>query len=204
VTVAFVLEEDGGNPSTDVNLLKSLTSPVVKQVATIVEGANIPITPATALDPTLATKPLLELKATAEKIQGPEITGPIIGDIIKRFLAAAGDPNDFIGVATTAFVPSTGDLLRTLEKVGVTPKTLGLLGEGEGDGNQAWTNYVPWREPIQIPYTGKAGEGYIAGEVWYGFITDRWVDDWMVVESSFPWQGRVKYWLKATASMRSS
>lgn len=203
VTVAFVLEEDGGSPSTDVSLLKSLTDPVVSQVATIVEGANIPITPMTALDPSLATTPLLELKKTAEKIQGPEITGSIIGEVVKRFFEATGDPNDFIGVATTAFIPSTGELLGALQKVGVTPESLNLLGEGKGDGNQAWTNYQPWRAPIQIPYTGDAGKGYIAGEVWFGFITDRWVEDWMVVESEFPWQGRVKYWLKATASMRS-
>ena len=200
VTVAFVLEEDGGNTATDVQVLKSLTDPVVKQVATIVEGANIPITPMTVLDPSLATKPLLKLVETAKKIDAPSITNLIIIQLLQRFVDAGGDPNDVIGVATTAFIPSTGQLLTALQKVGITPSTLQLLGPGQGDGNQEWTNYQTWRYPLTIPVLG---DGYIAGEVWYGFLTDRWVEDWMYVESAFPWQGRVKYWLKATASMRA-
>ena len=200
VTVAFVLEEDGGKPAKDVELLKSLTDPVVKQVATIVEGANIPITPVTVLDPALATKPLLALVDTAKKIDAPSITNVIIIQLLQRFVEAGGDPNDVIGVATTAFIPSTGQLLSALQKYGITPSTLNLLSAGQGDGNQEWTNYQTWRYPFSIPVLG---DGYIAGEVWYGFLTDRWVEDWMYVESGLPWQGRVKYWLKATASMRS-
>ena len=200
VTVAFVLEKDAGNPAKDVQVLKSLTDPVVRQVATIVEGANIPVTPMTVMDPSLATKPLQKLVDTAKKIDAPSITSDIIVQMVQRFVEAAGDPNDVIGVATTAFIPSTGQLLTTLQKVGITPSTLQLLGPGQGDGNQEWTNYQTWRYPFTIPVLG---DGYIAGEVWFGFLTDRWVDDWMYVESEFPWQGRVKYWLKATASMRA-
>jgi hypothetical protein len=199
VTVAFVFEADRGDHAQDVRILKSLTDPIVKQVARIVEGAKIPLGVQTAIDPAKTTKPLEDLANTAAKINAPEITSEMIFSLLNRFVAASGDPNDVIGVATTAFIPSTGALLSTLERVGITPSTIGLLNAGQGDGNQAWTNYKTWNYPFDVPVLGR---GSINGEVWYGFLTDRWVDDWMYVESEFPWQTRVKYWLKATASMR--
>lgn len=199
VTVAFVFEADRGDRAQDVRILKSLTDPIVKQVARIVEGAKIPLGVQTAIDPAKTTKPLKDLANTAAKINAPEITSEVIFSLLGRVVAASGDPNDVIGVATTAFVPSTGALLSTLERVGITPSTIGLLNAGQGDGNQAWTNYKTWNYPFDVPVLGR---GSINGEVWYGFLTDRWVDDWMVVESSLPWQTRVKYWLKVTASMR--
>ena len=203
VTVAFVFEKDNGDTAADVRVLKSLTDPVVRQVATIVEGAKIPLSVNTIANQKPTIDALLDLLATAKKIQAPTITLDILTQLLQRFVTAYGDANDVVGVATTAFIPTSGQLIEVLERVGITPKTLKLLGQGEGDGNQAWTNYTTWREPIEIPYTGSVGKGFIAGEVWYGFLTDRWVDDWMYVESEFPWQTRVKYWLKATASMRS-
>ena len=203
VTVAFVFEKDNGDTAADVRVLKSLTDPVVRQVATIVEGAKIPLSVNTVANQQPTIDALNSLLSTAEKIQAPTITLDILIELLQRFVTAAGDANDVIGVATTAFIPTSGQLIEVLERVGITPKTLKLLGPGEGDGNQAWTNYKTWRKPIEIPYTGNIGKGFIAGEVWYGFLTDRWVDDWMYVESEFPWQTRVKYWLRATASMRS-
>ena len=203
VTVAFVLEKDNGDTAADVRVLKSLTDPVVRQVATIVEGAKIPLSVKTIADQKPTIDALLALLATAEKIQAPTITVDILIQLLQRFATALGDANDVIGVATSAFIPTSGQLIGLLERVGIKPQALGLFGEGEGDGNQAWTNYKTWRKPIEIPYTGNIGKGFIAGEVWYGFLTDRWVDDWMYVESEFPWQTRVKYWLKATASMRA-
>ena len=200
VTVAFVFEADRGDRAQDVRILKSLTDPIVKQVARIVEGAKIPLGVQAAIDPAKTTKPLEDLANTAAKINAPEITSEMIFSLLDRFVAASGDPNDVIGVATTAFIPSTGALLSTLERVGITPSTIGLLNAGQGDGNQAWTNYKTWNYPFDVPVLGR---GSINGEVWYGFLTDRWVEDWMVVESSLPWQTRVKYWLKVTASMRA-
>jgi hypothetical protein len=200
VTVAFVFEADAGDRAQDVRILKSLTDPIVKQVARIVEGAKIPLGVQTAIDPAKTTKPLKDLANTAAKINAPEITSEMIFSLLGRVVAASGDPNDVIGVATTAFIPSTGALLSTLERVGITPSTIGLLNAGQGDGNQAWTNYKTWNYPFDVPVLGR---GSINGEVWYGFLTDRWVEDWMVVESSLPWQTRVKYWLKVTASMRA-
>jgi hypothetical protein len=200
VTVAFVFEADAGDRAQDVRILKSLTDPIVKQVARIVEGAKIPLGVQTAIDPVKTTKPLKDLANTAAKINAPEITSEMIFSLLGRVVAASGDPNDVIGVATTAFIPSTGALLSTLERVGITPSTIGLLNAGQGDGNQAWTNYKTWNYPFDVPVLGR---GSINGEVWYGFLTDRWVEDWMVVESSLPWQTRVKYWLKVTASMRA-
>ena len=203
VTVAFVFEKDNGDTAADVRVLKSLTDPVVRQVATIVEGAKIPLSVSTVANQQPTIDALNELLSTAEKIQAPTITVDILIQLLQRFVTAYGDANDVIGVATTAFIPTSGQLIALLERVGITPQTLKLLGQGEGDGNQAWTNYKTWRKPIDIPYTGSIGKGFIAGEVWYGFLTDRWVDDWLYVESEFPWQSRVKYWLRATASMRS-
>ena len=203
VTVAFVFEKDNGDTAADVRVLKSLTDPVVRQVATIVEGAKIPLGVTTVANQKPTIDALNGLLSAAKKIQAPVITADILIQLLQRFVTAFGDANDVIGVATTAFIPTSGQLIGTLERVGITPKTVGLLGQGQGDGNQAWTNYETWDYPFAIPYTGKAGEGLIAGEVWYGFLTDRWVDDWMYVESEFPWQSRVKYWLKATASMRN-
>ena len=203
VTVAFVFEKDNGDTAADVRVLKSLTDPVVRQVARIVEGAKIPLSVTTVANQKPTIDALNGLLSAAKKIQAPAITVDILIQLLQRFVTAFGDANDVIGVATTAFIPTSGQLIGTLERVGITPKTVGLLGQGQGDGNQAWTNYETWNYPFAIPYTGKAGEGFIAGEVWYGFLTDRWVDDWMYVESEFPWQTRVKYWLKATASMRN-
>ncbi len=202
-TVAFVFEKDNGDTAADVRVLKSLTDPVVRQVATIVEGAKIPLSVSTVANQQPTIDALNELLSTAEKIQAPTITVDILIQLLQRFVTAYGDANDVVGVATTAFIPTSGQLIALLERVGITPQTLKLLGQGEGDGNQAWTNYKTWRKPIDIPYTGSIGKGFIAGEVWYGFLTDRWVDDWLYVESEFPWQSRVKYWLRATASMRS-
>lgn len=203
VTVAFVFEKDNGDTSADVRVLKSLTDPVVRQVATIVEGAKIPLSVKTVANQKPTIDALNGLLSAAKKIQAPTITVDILIQLLQRFVTAFGDANDVIGVATTAFIPTSGQLIGTLERVGITPQTVGLLGQGEGDGNQAWTGYQTWRQPIEIPYAGSLGRGFIAGEVWYGFLTDRWVDDWMYVESEFPWQTRVKYGLKATASMRS-
>lgn len=203
VTVAFVLEKDNGSTAADVQILRSLTDPIVRQIAAIVEGARIPLSTKTVANQQPTIDSLASLADTAGKIQAPAITEDIIVGLLKRFLTSAGDMNDVIGVATTAFIPTSGQLMALLESVGVTPQALGLLGKGDGDGNQAWTSYESWRLPIEVPYSGELGKGFIAGEVWYGFLSDRWVDDWMYVESEFPWQTRVKYWLKATASMRN-
>jgi len=205
VTVAFVLEKDNGDTSADVRILKSLTDPVVRQVAAIVEGAKIPLSVTTVANEKPTRDALDSLLSTAKQIKAPDITVDILIQLLQRFVSAFGDANDVIGVATTAFIPTSGQLIGLLERVGITPKTLGLLGQGEGDGNQAWTNYETWRYQIKAPIRSldKYDVGFIAGEVWYGFLTDRWVDDWMYVESEFPWQTRVKYWLRATASMRT-
>ena len=202
VTVAFVFEKDNGNTAADVRLLKSLTNPVVRQVATIVEGTKIPLSVQTVANQKPTIDALNSLVSTARKIKAPTITADIVLQLLQRFVNAAGDANDVIGVATTAFIPTSGQLVSTLERVGIKPQMLGLLGPGEGDGNQAWTRYETWNYPFEIPYTGGFAKGFLAGEVWYGLLTDRWVDDWMYVESEFPWQTRVKYWLKVTASMR--
>jgi hypothetical protein len=202
VTVAFVFDKDNGDTSADVRLLKSLTDPVVRQVATIVEGAKIPLSVQTVANQKPTIDALNSLVSTAKKIKAPTITLDILMQLLQRFVTAYGDANDVIGVATTAFIPTSGQLIGTLERVGIKPQMLGLFGQGEGDGNQAWTKYETWRYPFTIPYTGEFAKGFIAGEVWYGFLTDRWVDDWMYVESEFPWQTRVKYWLKVTAAMR--
>lgn len=203
VTVAFVFEKDNGDTAADVRILKSLTDPVVRQVATIVEGAKIPISIKTIADQKPTIDALKSLLATAENIQAPTITADILIQLLQRFASAYGDANDVIGVATTAFIPTSGQLIGLLERVGIKPQALGLFGDGEGDGNQAWTNHKTWNYPFQVPYTGSLARGFFAGEVWYGFLTDRWVDDWMVVESTLPWQTRVKYWLRVTASMRA-
>lgn len=202
VSVAFIFEGDSGSIANDLRILKGVTDPVVGSVSRIVEGARIPFSVKAVTDPGQMTAALDELVKTAKKVQIPGIGLNTILDVIGRFVGSGGDPNDVIGVATTAFVPVSQDMLDLLQRLGIGPKTLGLLGAGEGDGNQAWTQYATWREDFQIPYTGRLGEGYLAGEVWFGFITASWVDDWMFVESDLPWQGRVKYWLRLTAAMR--
>lgn len=203
VTLAFVFEGDAGRRATDVSVLNSLAGPVVRQVGDIVEGTKIPVSVRAVLDPKLTTDALDQLMKSLEKIKNPEITFAIVVDLIRRLLEAGGDPNDFIGVVATAFVPTTGELTKTLRSIGVTPTSIGLLDDRQGDGDQAWTNYLTFRKEHQFEIVGtNFGKGYVAGELWYGLLSDEWVEDWMAVESAFPWQDRVKYWLKLTASMR--
>jgi len=203
VTLAFVFEGDAGRRATDVSVLNSLAGPVVRQVGDIVEGTKIPVSVRAVLDPKLTTDALDQLMKSLEKIKNPEITFAIVVDLIRRLLEAGGDPNDFIGVVATAFVPTTGELTKTLRSIGVTPASIGLLDDRQGDGDQAWTNYLTFRKEHQFEIVGtNFGMGYVAGELWYGLLSDEWVEDWMAVESAFPWQDRVKYWLKLTASMR--
>jgi hypothetical protein len=203
VTLAFVFEGDKGNRATDVSILNALAGPVVQQVGDIIEGTKIPVSARAAMDPKLTTDALDKLMKSLEEIKNPEITFETIVETIKRVLEAAGDPNDFIGVVATAFVPTTGELTKTLRNLGVTPKSIGLLDDGQGDGDQAWTNYRTFRKDHNFDAGFvDLGPGYVAGELWYGLLSDEWVHDWMMVESEFPWQDRVKYWLKVTAAMR--
>jgi hypothetical protein len=203
VTLAFVFEEDAGRRATDVRVLNSLVGPVVRQVGDIVEGTKIPVSVRAVLDPKLTTDALDQLMKSLEKIKNPEITFAIVVDLIRRLLEAGGDPNDFIGVVATAFVPTTGELTKTLRSIGVTPTSIGLLDDRQGDGDQAWTNYLTFRKEHRFEVAGLSfGPGYVVGELWYGLLTDDWVEDWMAVESRYPWQDRVRYWLKLTASMR--
>lgn len=203
VTLAFVFEGDAGRRATDVSILNALADPVVRQVGDIVEGTKIPVSVRAVLDPKLTTDALDQLLKSLEKIKNPEITFSMILEMIRRVTEAGGDPNDFIGVVATAFVPTTGELTKTLRSIGVTPKSIGMLDDRQGDGDQAWTNYLTFRKDHNFEVAGlDFGRGFVAGELWYGLLSDEWVEDWMAVESEFPWQDRVKYWLKLTASMR--
>lgn len=203
VTLAFVFEGDAGSSSTDVRILNSLTKPVVEQVATIIESTKIPLSVSTVLNPDETTRALNALMKSLEGLKQPEITFSLVLDLLARIGESLGDANDFIGITSTAFVPTSGQLTDTLMRFGITPSTLGLLEAGQGDGNQAWTNYATWRKDHDFAVGGLSfGRGFIAGEIWYGLLSDRWVDDWVGVESAFPWQDRVKYWLKLSASMR--
>lgn len=202
VTVAFVFEGDRGNAANDVRILREFTAPIVETVGRIIENTAIPFSVNAVRDPAKMSAAMNQLVVTAKKIKVPDIGLKTVLDMVTRFITSSGDPNDLIGVATTAFVPVSQDLLDVLQRLGIGPETIGLLRDGEGDGDQAWTQYATWREGFQIPYTGRLGEGYLSGEVWYGLLTPSWVEDWMYVESEFPWQGRVKYWLKVTAATR--
>jgi hypothetical protein len=202
VSVAFVFEGDSGSPADDVRILKSFTDPIVKSIAGIVEGAKIPFSVNALKDRGQTTAAVKGLLATVKKVQVPNIDPSLIIGLINRFVEASGDPNDIVGIASTAFIPVSQDFISLLQRLGVGPESAELLRAGEGDGNQAWTQYETWYEDFELPYLGKLGKGYLSGEVWYGLITPSWVDDWMVVESRLPWQKRVRYWLNVTAAMR--
>jgi len=202
VTVAFVFEGDRGNPADDVNILKQLTDPVIEKVADIVENTKIPLSVETYFNPSATTEALKKLLAAAESIKAPTITNQIIEDLYKRFVFAAGDPNDFIGIGTTAFIPITTELLGVLQVYEITPSILGLHGAGEGDGSQEWTNARNWKWDLPVKVSEWIGDGSISGDIWYGFLSNRWVYDWMPISSFFPWQKEVSYWLKLSAAMR--
>lgn len=203
VTIAFLLEEDAGDVSDDVATIEGLVKPIVEKVGNTIEGAQIPVTKDTFKNPAKAKKALDELMGTLTDLK-PDVGWGTLGDLIGRFFVSFGDPNDIIGVAMTAFVPTEETFYKSLEEEKVTPQAIGLLGPGEGDGNQAWTNYEQWefRFPWLDPETGRRDDLELRGEVWYGLLSENWVDDWMKVESKFPWQTRVVWWLKATAAIR--
>ena len=202
VTVAFVFEGDGGNPADDVKILKQFADPVLKKVADIVENTKIPLSTTTLVDPSATKVAVKKLVDAVKKIKAPAITGEIIGDLVKRFSGATGlDPNDFVGIGTTAFIPTTDALLDTLKSFGIKPSDLGLHNAGEGDGLQEWTNAVNFKYDFVIKNL-VGTDGFISGDIWYGFLSNQWVRDWMPVGSFLPWQGEVSYWLKLSAAMR--
>ena len=203
VTIAFLLEDDAGDISDDVDMIDGLIKPIVEKVGDTIEGAQIPVNKNTFKDSAKAEKALNDLMGKLSDLS-PDAGWGTLGDLIGRYFVSVGDPNDIIGVAMTAFVPTEETLYKTLAEQKVTPKDLNLLGPGEGDGNQAWTNYKTWEWsfPWLNPNTGARDDLELKGEVWYGLLSEKWVDDWMKVESNFPWQDRVVWWLKVTASMR--
>lgn len=202
VTIAFVLEADNGKASDDVGILQRVMSPLIDQVADIVEGAQIPADKAARENPAESQKALGALVDSLRKIS-PTLSTSEILLLIGRFAQAVGDPNDVIGVASTVFVPVGATFEDDMDYLGLTPKDLGLFGSGEGDGKQAWTSNVVWnlRDDVKVGPVNLGGID-MTGEVWFGFMSPMWVEDWMKVESSFPWQGRTVYWLKVSAAMR--
>ena len=202
VTIAFVFEADNGNASDDVGLLQRVMSPLIDQVANIVEGAQIPADRESRENPAESQKALGALVDSLKKIS-PTLSTSEILLLLGRFAKAAGDPNDVVGVASTVFVPVGATFEEDMAYLGIKPKDLGLFGPGEGDGKQAWTSNVVWRvqEDVKVGPVN-LGRADMTGEVWYGFMSPTWVEDWMKVESSFPWQGKTVYWLKVSAAMR--
>lgn len=202
VTIAFVFEADNGNASDDVGLLQRVMSPLIDQVADIVEGTQIPADKASRENPSESQKALGALVDSLERIS-PTVSTSEILLLIGRFAKAIGDPNDVVGVASTVFVPVGATFEEDMAYLGLKPKDIGLFGPGEGDGKQAWTSNVVWnvQEDVKV---GPVNLGRIdmTGEVWFGFMSPTWVEDWMKVESSFPWQGKTVYWLKVSAAMR--
>jgi len=171
-------------------------------VADIVENTKIPLSTTTLVDPSATKVAVKKLVDAVEEIKAPENTGEIIGDLVKRLSGATGlDPNDFVGIGTTAFIPTTDALLDTLKSFGIKPSDLGLHNAGEGDGLQEWTNAVNFKYDFAIKNL-VGTDGFISGDLWYGFLSNQWVEDWMPVGSRLPWQGEVSYWLKLSAAMR--
>lgn len=202
VTIAFVFEADNGNAKDDVGLLQRVMSPLIDQVADIVEGTQIPADKESRENPAESQKALSALVDSLEKIS-PTVSTAEILLLIGRFAKAVGDPHDVVGVASTVFVPVGATFEEDMAYLGLKPKDIGLFGPGEGDGKQAWTSSVVWnvQEDVKV---GPVNLGRIdmTGEVWFGFMSPTWVEDWMKVESSFPWQGKTVYWLKVSAAMR--
>lgn len=202
VTIAFVFEADNGNAKDDVGLLQRVMSPLIDQVADIVEGTQIPADKESRENPAESQKALGALVDSLEKIS-PTVSTAEILLLIGRFAKAVGDPHDVVGIASTVFVPVGATFEEDMAYLGLKPKDIGLFGPGEGDGKQAWTSNVVWnvQEDVEV---GPVNLGRIdmTGEVWFGFMSPTWVEDWMKVESSFPWQGKTVYWLKVSAAMR--
>ena len=196
-TVAFVFEGDLGNPADDVKILKEFAEPILKKVADIVESTKIPLSTATISDPSATTEALKKLLEAAKKLSVPNITSGIIVDLVKRWGGPLSDPNDLVGIGATAFIPTTNALLDTLKDFGIKPSDLGLHNAGEGDGLQEWTNAKNFKESL-----AGGSLGFISGDIWYGFLSNRWVYDWMPISSFYPWQGEVSYWLKLSAAVR--
>jgi len=196
-TVAFVFEGDLGNPADDVKILKEFAEPILKKVADIVESTKIPLSTATIADPSATAEALKKLLAAAEQLSVPNITSGNIVDLVKRWGGPLSDANDLVGIGATAFIPTTNALLDTLKDFGIKPSDLGLHNAGEGDGLQEWTNAKNFKESL-----AGGSLGFISGDIWYGFLSNRWVYDWMPISSFFPWQGEVSYWLKLSAAVR--
>jgi hypothetical protein len=196
-TVAFVFEGDLGNPADDVKILKEFAEPILKEVADLVESTKIPLSTATISDPSATTEALKKLLEAAKKLSVPNITSGIIVDLVKRWGGPLSDPNDLVGIGATAFIPTTNALLDTLKDFGIKPSDLGLHNAGEGDGLQEWTNAENFKKSL-----GDGYGGFISGDIWYGFLSNQWVYDWMPINSYLSWQGEVSYWLKLSAAMR--
>lgn len=196
MTLAFIFEEDNGITSEDISILNEIAGRIAPRFASVIEGAKIPVSDKTLENPALLQE---SMDALIKQLEAVSLDGAVgddaVGQLIKRLGSAGFDPNDVIGIAATIFVPTDDGLIDVMEAFGFPPSKFKLLGPGEGDGNQAWTNYREW-------YVDKGFIGRVSGEVWYGLLRNSWVDDWMKVSSHFAWQKEVVYWVKISASMR--
>lgn len=196
MTLAFIFEEDNGITSDDIALLNDIAKEIVPRFGSVIEGAKIPVGDETLENPASLQSSMHDLteKLRAVSLEGA-VASDIVTDLIKRLARSGLDPNDVVGLAATIFLPTDDGLIELMEAFGLTPSKLTLLGAGEGDGNQAWTNYQRWN-------VDKGVIGSLSGEVWFGLLRSSWVDDWMKVSSDFAWQDEVVYWVKVSAALR--